>query len=174
MVAVESLRSLIREAPDFPQPGVLFRDITPLIGDPAAFRLSLEWMERLAAAQEAQAVVGIESRGFIFAAPLAVRLGVGFVPVRKQGKLPHRAHAEEYQLEYGSSALEIHQDALQVGQRALIVDDLLATGGTAQAAATLVRRTGAVVCGLVFLVELGELGGRAQLADLPVDALIRY
>ena len=174
MVAVESLRSLIREVPDFPQPGVLFRDITPLIGDPAAFRLSLEWMGRLAAAQEAQAVVGIESRGFIFAAPLAVRLGVGFVPVRKQGKLPHTAHAEEYQLEYGSSALEIHQDALQVGQRALIVDDLLATGGTAQAAATLVRRTGAVVCGLVFLVELGELGGRAQLADLPVDALIRY
>ena len=174
MVAMDNLRAMIREVPDFPIPGVVFRDITPLIGNSTAFQQSLDWMEGLPSAREAEAVVGIESRGFIFGAPLAVHLGVGFVPVRKQGKLPHDALAEEYQLEYGKSTLEIHHDALRPGQRALIVDDLLATGGTARATARLVQQIGAVVAGLAFLVELEALEGRAQLPDLRVDALITY
>ena len=118
--------------------------------------------------------MGIESRGFIFGAPLAARLGVGFVPVRKEGKLPHAAHAEEYTLEYGTNTLEIHRDALSAADRVLVVDDLLATGGTARAAARLIEMTGASVAGLAFLIELGELDGRALLPGWPVDALITY
>ena len=174
MVAPVDLRSLIRDIPDFPQPGVVFRDITPLLGDAAAFRRALDWMADLASARAATAVVGIESRGFIFGAPLAAQLGVGFVPVRKEGKLPHASHAEEYVLEYDRSTLEIHQDALSAGERVLIVDDLLATGGTARATASLVARTGASVAGFAFLVELGGLEGRAALDGFAVDALIRY
>ena len=174
MVAQGDLRSLIRDIPDFPEPGILYRDITPLLGDAAAFSRSLDWMADLASARRASAVVGIESRGFIFGAPLAARLGVGFVPVRKAGKLPHASHAEEYVLEYGTNTLEIHQDALPRGSRVLIVDDLLATGGTAQATTRLVGMTGAEVVGLTFLVELTELSGRALLDGFAVDALITY
>ena len=174
MIARGDLRSLIRNVPDFPEPGILFRDITPLLADAAAFSRSLDWMAELASARGASAVVGIESRGFIFGAPLAARLGVGFVPVRKQGKLPHAAHAEEYVLEYGTNTLEIHQDALSAGERVLIVDDLLATGGTARATTRLVAMTGAEVAGLAFLLELSELSGRGLLDGFPVDALITY
>ena len=166
--------SLIRDVPDFPRPGILFRDITPLLGDAAAFGRALDWFAALPTARDATAIVGIESRGFIFAAPLAVRLRVPFVPVRKEGKLPHVAHAEEYALEYGTNTLEIHRDGLAAGERALVVDDLLATGGTARAAARLVEMTGATVTGLAFLIELSGLAGRALLPDRPVDALITY
>lgn len=174
MVVQGDLRALIREIPDFPEPGILFRDITPLLADAAAFRRSLDWMESLVTAVAATAVVAIESRGFIFGAPLAARLGVGFVPVRKEGKLPHASHAEEYMLEYGRNTLEIHQDALTSEDRVLIVDDLLATGGTARAAVTLVGMTEATVTGLAVLVELQDLHGRTLLDDLQVDALIEY
>ena len=174
MVVQHDLRALIRDIPDFPAPGILFRDITPLLGDAAAFGRALDWFAALPAAREATAIVGIESRGFIFGAPLAARLGVGFVPVRKEGKLPHAAHAEEYALEYGTNTLEIHRDALSAADRVLVVDDLLATGGTARAAARLIEMTGASVAGLAFLIELGELDGRALLPGYPVDALITY
>ena len=174
MVVQADLRALIRDIPDFPAPGILFRDITPLLGDAAAFGRALDWFAALPAAREATAIVGIESRGFIFGAPVAARLGVGFVPVRKEGKLPHAAHAEEYTLEYGMSTLEIHRDALSAADRVLVVDDLLATGGTARAAARLIEMTGATVAGLAFLIELDELDGRALLPDCPVDALITY
>ena len=174
MVVQADLRTLIRDIPDFPAPGILFRDITPLLGDAAAFGRALDWFAALPAAREATAIVGIESRGFIFGAPVAARLGVGFVPVRKEGKLPHAAHAEEYTLEYGTSTLEIHRDALSAADRVLVVDDLLATGGTARAAARLIAMTGASVAGLAFLIELGDLDGRALLPGYPVDALITY
>ncbi len=174
MVVQADLRALIRDIPDFPAAGILFRDITPLLGDAAAFGRALDWFAALPAAREATAIVGIESRGFIFGAPLAARLGVGFVPVRKEGKLPHAAHAEEYALEYGTNTLEIHRDALSAADRVLVVDDLLATGGTARAAARLIEMTGASVAGLAFLIELGELDGRALLPGYPVDALITY
>ncbi len=174
MVVQHDLRALIRDIPDFPAPGILFRDITPLLGDAAAFGRALDWFAALPAAREATAIVGIESRGFIFGAPVAARLGVGFVPVRKEGKLPHAAHAEEYALEYGTNTLEIHHDALSAADRVLVVDDLLATGGTARAAARLIAMTDATVAGLAFLVELGDLDGRALLPDWPVDALITY
>ena len=174
MVVPDDLRALIRDIPDFPEPGILFRDITPLLGDAAAFGRALDWFAALPSAREATAIVGIESRGFIFGAPVAARLGVGFVPVRKEGKLPHAAHAEEYALEYGTNTLEIHHDALSAADRVLVVDDLLATGGTARAAARLIAMTDATVAGLAFLVELGDLDGRALLPDWPVDALITY
>lgn len=174
MVLRHDLRALIRDIPDFPEPGILFRDITPLLSDADAFRRALDWFAELERAREATAIVGIESRGFLFGAPLAARLGVGFVPVRKQGRLPHASHAQEYALEYGSNTLEIHKDALANSDRALIVDDLLATGGTARAATQLVAETGAAVTGLAFLVELGGLDGRALLPNCPIDALIRY
>ncbi len=174
MVVQADLRALVRDIPDFPAPGILFRDITPLLGDAAAFGRALDWFAALPAAREATAIVGIESRGFIFGAPVAARLGVGFVPVRKEGKLPHAAHAEEYTLEYGTSTLEIHRDALSAADRVLVVDDLLATGGTARAAARLIAMTGATVAGLAFLIELGDLDGRALLPGCPVDALITY
>ncbi len=167
-------RALIRDVPDFPVPGILFRDITPLLGNGAAFQGAIDWLVSLYGAGEIDAVVGIESRGFIFACPLADRLGVGFVPVRKVGKLPGARHTASHDLEYGSSVLEIHQDALQPGQRAVIVDDLLATGGTAAAAARLVERTGADVQGMAFLVELAALEGRAKLGPYRIDTQTRY
>ena len=142
--------------------------------DAAAFRRSLDWMEGLAAARAATAVVALESRGVIFGAPLAERIGLALVPVRKEGKLPPASHAEEYVLEYGTNTLEIHQDALGPTDRVLIVDDLLATGGTARAAVRLVEMTGASVTGLAFLVELTDLPGRGLLSNQQVDALIAY
>jgi adenine phosphoribosyltransferase len=161
MSATESLdiRQFIRDVPDFPQPGVLFRDITPLLLNQAAFR---------------QALVGIESRGFLFGAPLAYRLGVPFVPIRKAGKLPAPVMSVEYSLEYGTSQLDIHKDALGPGQRVTIVDDVLATGGTAVAAADLVRLTGGTVQTMVFLAELSLLGGRNHLAQYDVRTLLTY
>jgi len=168
------LRALIRIVPDFPEPGILFRDITPLLGDAAGLHAVLDALESDAAHRRPQAIAGVESRGFIFAAPLADRLGLPLVPVRKPGKLPAERMSVEYSLEYGSGRLDIHQDALARGTRAYIVDDLLATGGTAHAAAKLVELIGGVVCGLGFVIELSALHGRSRLATYDTFSLLTY
>jgi adenine phosphoribosyltransferase len=168
------LKPYIRDVPDFPVPGILFRDITPLLRDPAAFAHALDMVTGRVRALAPDAIAGIESRGFLFAAPVAIALGLPFVPIRKPGKLPAARMTIEYTLEYGANQLDIHADALAAGQRCVIVDDLLATGGTARAAAKLVELTGASVAGLVFLIELASLGGRDALAGYGVDAFVRY
>jgi adenine phosphoribosyltransferase len=168
------LTALVRDIPDFPEPGILFRDITPLLSDPAAFSLALDRLAEYAASRSPDAIVGIESRGFLFGTPLATRLGLPFVPVRKPGKLPAARMSVEYSLEYGSGQLDIHADALDPGQSALVVDDLLATGGTAAGAAKLVELLQAKVAGIAFLIELKGLGGRARLAGYDVFSLIQY
>lgn len=172
MTEVE-LKNFIRDIPDFPKPGIVFRDITPLLADARAFAAAIDRM----AAQFLGAVdlvLGIESRGFIIGAPVAYRLGVGLTIARKPGKLPFRTVDESYELEYGSSALEIHQDGIGAGARILVVDDLLATGGTAQAALRLVRKLGGNVVGLAFIVELRSLQGRERLAPLNCFSLIQF
>jgi adenine phosphoribosyltransferase len=164
------LESRIRDVPDYPKPGVVFKDITPLLADGPAFAAVVQ---ALAAGNEgATKVAGIEARGFILAAPVAYVLGAGFVPIRKQGKLPAATDAESYELEYGEATLEVHRDVFGPGDRVLIVDDVLATGGTAAATAELVRRSGASVAGIVFLLEIGFLAGRAKLPDLDVRSLL--
>ena len=164
------ITSHIRDVPDYPKPGVLFKDITPLLADPRAFAAVVD-----ALATEfgpVDKVAGIEARGFILAAPVALRIGAGFVPVRKQGKLPSATFAQEYQLEYGTATLEVHQDAFAPGERVLIVDDVLATGGTARATASLVAQTGAEVAGISMLMELSFLNGRAALTGQNIHALL--
>jgi len=164
------LARLIRDVPDYPEPGVMFKDITPLLADGAAFGAAVA---ALAAGHAGvDKVAGIEARGFILAAPVACRLGVGFVPVRKHGKLPGPTHAQTYQLEYGTATVEVHVDAFEPGDRVLLIDDVLATGGTAAATAELIRRSGAEVTALAVLIELGFLGGRAHLPGLDVRALL--
>jgi adenine phosphoribosyltransferase len=167
------LASRIRDIPDFPVPGILFRDITTLLQDPTAFRAAIDELHRRVRGLEVDVVVGMESRGFIFAAPLAYLLGIGFVPVRKLGKLPGETISVEYELEYGSNTLEVHRDAILPGQRVLVVDDLLATGGTVAATVDLVRQLGGTVAATVFLIELRALGGRKRL-DGQVISLITY
>lgn len=166
--------SRIRDIPDFPEPGVLFKDITPLLDDPAAFGKvvgALADAGRCDGEVVVDKVVGIEARGFILAAPVALALGVGFIPVRKPGKLPAATHEISYDLEYGSATLQIHTDALAPGDRVLIVDDVLATGGTAVAAASLVEKAGGSVLGLAVLMELGFLSGREVIGQLPLSVL---
>ena len=165
---------LIRDIPDFPKPGILFKDINPILNDPPAFREVVDHLYHFAHDKGADVVVGIESRGFVFGTPLAMRLDVGFVPVRKLGKLPGPTIRAEYALEYGTNVMEVQQDALHPGQKVLIVDDLLATGGTARAAAELVEKLGAVVVGCAFVVELGFLHGREVLKDYEVCSLITF
>jgi adenine phosphoribosyltransferase len=174
LMTLESLKALVRDVPDFPKPGIVFKDITPLLAEPAGLASTIALLGERARAWKPDAVVAIESRGFIFGAALAHALGVGFVPVRKPGKLPFKTQRREYALEYGTDALEVHVDALSAGRSAIIVDDLLATGGTAAAAAHLVEQQGARVAGCLFVIELGFLGGRQKLARFPVDALISY
>ena len=164
------LTARIRDVPDYPQPGILFKDITPLLADGPAFAAVVA--ELAAGSDGVTKVAGIEARGFILAAPVACELRAGFVPVRKQGKLPATTYAETYQLEYGTATLEVHTDAFTAADRVLIVDDVLATGGTAAATAQLVQRTGATVTGVVVLLELGFLAGRAKLPGVPVRSLI--
>jgi adenine phosphoribosyltransferase len=168
-----TLIARIRDIPDFPKPGILFKDVTPLIGDGPSFRLCIDLLVEKVAAGAPELVVGIESRGFIFGAALADRLGVGFVPVRKPGKLPYRTTRESYALEYGTDALEMHEDAVE-GRRCLVVDDLLATGGTASATARLVERVGGVVQGFAFVIELSFLPGRERLKGREIHSLIQY
>jgi adenine phosphoribosyltransferase len=165
---------LIRDVPDFPKPGILFKDITPVLADPQAMREVIGQFEEFAARCKPDLVIGIESRGFVLGMPLALDFGVGFVPVRKLGKLPYKKISEEYALEYGTNTVEIHDDAVKPGQRVLIVDDLLATGGTAAAAARLVERLGGIVCGFSFMVELAFLNGRAALQGRDTQALITF
>jgi adenine phosphoribosyltransferase len=162
--------SRVRDVPDYPKPGVLFKDITPLLGDADAFGDVVEAMAAMFGPVDK--VVGIEARGFILAAPVAYEIRAGFVPVRKQGKLPSATFAQEYDLEYGSAVLEVHRDAFQPGMRVLIVDDVLATGGTARATASLVRPTGADVVGVAVLMELSFLKGREAVSDLDVRSLL--
>jgi adenine phosphoribosyltransferase len=162
----------LRDVPDFPKPGIVFKDLTPLLGDVDAFRYAVDAIADHAAGLTVDKVVGIEARGFIFAAAVAYRLGAGFVPVRKAGKLPWKTVTETYALEYGTDSLDIHEDAMAAGDTVYIVDDVLATGGTAAATCTLVERVGGRIAGLAFVVELGFLGGRAKLTDHDILSLI--
>ena len=170
----ELLRSRIRDIPDFPKPGILFKDITPLLADVRAFRTCTELFVAGLDAKPVDAVVGIESRGFMFGAALADKLGVGFVPVRKPGKLPAATFRAEYELEYGTDAVEIHQDALREGDRVVICDDLIATGGTACAAGELVQRCGAQIAAYAFVIHLRSLGGEKKLRPHKVISLVDY
>ncbi|MEU2927562.1 adenine phosphoribosyltransferase [Streptomyces sp. NPDC007251] len=171
------LLSRIRDVADYPEPGVMFKDITPLLADPAAFTVLTDALAEIAANTGATKVVGLEARGFILGAPVAVRAGLGFIPVRKAGKLPGATLRQAYDLEYGSAEIEVHAEDLASGDRVLIVDDVLATGGTAEAAIHLIQRAGAEVCGLAVLMELGFLGGRPRLeptlAGAPLEALLQ-
>jgi adenine phosphoribosyltransferase len=171
---VARLRSLVRDVPDFPQQGIVFKDITPLLGDEVAFSTAIDMIVVHFGRGNVDKVVGIEARGFILSSPVAYHFGAGFVPVRKAGKLPWESEAEQYELEYGTETLEIHRDAFTPGERVLIVDDVLATGGTARATARLVERLGAKVVGIAFLVELGFLKGRRKLDGYEVLSLLSY
>ena len=164
------ITTLLRDVPDYPQAGVVFKDITPLLADGKAFAAVIEALAETYGPVDK--VAGIEARGFIFAAPVACRLGAGFVPIRKKGKLPGVTFAQEYDLEYGTATIEVLTEAFTPGERLLVIDDVLATGGTARATADLVRRAGAQVTGLAVLLELSFLNGRAKLTDLPVSALL--
>ena len=170
----DALRAKIREIPDFPKPGILFYDITTVLKEPASYREAIDLMLEPYQGEKIDIVVGMESRGFIFSAPMAYQLGAGLVPVRKLGKLPAETISVEYALEYGSNTLEIHRDAIQPGQRVLIVDDLLATGGTVQGTIELVERLKGDIAGLAFLVELDFLHGRERLVGRRVTSVIKY
>jgi adenine phosphoribosyltransferase len=176
MASLEQARQLIRDVPDFPQPGILFKDITPVLGDPRAFLAVMDALEERLRGKGFDRIVAIESRGFIFGAALADRLQIGFSPVRKLGKLPYKTDRIEYALEYGKGVLEAHVDAVRQGEKVAIVDDLLATGGTAWGAAQLVQKQGGVVGAFLFVVELNFLKGRERLAQVggPVESLIAY
>lgn len=167
------LATLIRDVPDFPKPGIVFKDITPLLGDPSALAQAVAELAQPWSGRGVTRVLGVESRGFIVAPPVALEIGAGFVPARKPGKLPWTAIRQSYGLEYGTDSIEIHVDAIGPADRVLIIDDVLATGGTAGAAVTLCKRQGAQVVGCAFLVEIGSLGGRAKL-DVPVSAVLRF
>jgi adenine phosphoribosyltransferase len=171
---VSRLKDLIRDIPDFPKPGVVFKDITPLLADTEGFSLVIETLAQRYNGLGITKVVGIEARGFIIAAPVAHRLGAGFVPVRKVGKLPWEVEAEAYELEYGTGLLELHSDAVEIDETVLIIDDVLATGGTAAATVRLIERLGANVAGLGFVIELGFLNGRRQLPGRDILSLLHY
>jgi len=171
---MEDLKKAIRDIPDFPKKGILFKDITPLLQNGALFKQAIDAMAERFAGKKIDAVVGVESRGFIFASAVAYTLGAGVVIVRKPGKLPYKTYKATYALEYGTDSLEIHQDAIKAGQNVLIVDDLLATGGTVKATAELVQKFGAQICGIAFLIELAFLNGREKLKDYALTTLITF
>lgn len=174
MLSEATMKALIRDIPDFPAPGIMFRDITPILQDPKALKEVIGSMAESIAPMKPDVIVGIESRGFILGVPVAVELGVGFVPVRKAGKLPAETIRAEYALEYGTNAVEIHRDAILPGMRVAIVDDLLATGGTAKAAVQLVEELGGKVAGISFLIELEFLNGRQLFNGYNISTLIKY
>jgi len=171
---LKEIESAIRNIPDFPKPGIQFKDITPVLADPRLFSGSIELLTEGLKPGTVDAVVGIDARGFIFAAAAAVKLQAGFVPIRKKGKLPYRTHEQDYALEYGTATVAVHVDALKPGSRVLLIDDLLATGGTAAAAAALVQRLGARILEISFLIELGFLNGREKLKGYPIRSLVLY
>jgi adenine phosphoribosyltransferase len=168
------LKKIIRDVPDFPVQGIVFKDITTVLKKPKAFKKAVDSMVKRYKEKKIDAIVAVESRGFIFGAVMAYKLNTAFIPVRKKGKLPYKTKSVSYQLEYGTDTLEIHEDALEKGARVLIVDDLLATGGTVQAVAELVKGFEAKIVGVAFLVELGFLNGRAKLPGLPVSAEVKF
>ena len=170
----QEIRHAIRNIPDFPKPGIQFKDITPVLADPRLFAGCIDLLIDGFEAEQVDTVVGIDARGFIFAAAAAVKLGAGFVPVRKKGKLPFDTHEQSYELEYGSNTIAIHTDAVRPGNRVLLIDDLLATGGTAEAAALLLQKVGAKILEAVFLIELKELNGRERIKHCPVRSLVVY
>ena len=167
-----SIESFIRDVPDFPKPGIIFKDITPLLASPEGLALSIQGLADAVDPDSYDIIAGIESRGFIFGTPLAAKLGKGFVPIRKPGKLPWKTESESYQLEYGTDTIEIHVDAFEGAPRVLLVDDLLATGGTMEAALKLVRKVGGTPVACAFVLELGFLPGRDKLGDVPAHALM--
>ena len=171
---IEQIEGLIRDVRDFPEPGIVFKDITPVLADPIAFSTIIDLIVVHFGRGNVDKVVGIEARGFILGAPVAYHFGAGIIPVRKKGKLPHQTIEEAYALEYGSASLEIHTDAVQPGERVLVVDDVLATGGTAKATASLVERVGGKVCGIATLIELGFLNGRDKPQGYDLFTLIQY
>jgi adenine phosphoribosyltransferase len=168
------LKTFIRDIPDFPKRGIIFKDITTLLKDPKALKVSIDTLAKAVAKSRPKYIVGIESRGFIFGTAVACKLGVGFIPVRKKGKLPARTASVSYELEYGTDTLEIHADALKKGDKVVIIDDLLATGGTVGAVVELVSGLGARIVGVAFVIELGFLNGRDKLKKLPVFSAIKY
>jgi len=170
----DRLRESIRDVPDFPKPGIVFKDITPMLLDPALFRDTVDALADWTAEREARKILGVDARGFLFAGAVADRLGLGLVPARKPGKLPYQTVSESYDLEYGVNTLELHTDAVEEGERIVIVDDLLATGGTVRAAARLVEALGGTVAGLAFVVELGFLGGRGKLNSYDTMSLVNF
>lgn len=173
-VSMVDLKKYVRDVPDYPKPGILFRDITPLLADAAALEAATEALAELFAGEKIDVLAAAEARGFIFAAPLALRLGVGFVPIRKPGKLPYESHSYSYELEYGSDELQIHVDAVQEGQRVLLVDDLLATGGTMEACCRLLEKAGAEIVGCAFLIHLVDLAGERKMAPHQCRSVLSY
>jgi len=168
------LRGAIRDIPDFPKPGILFRDITPVLGNAELFRAAISEFVKICREVSAEKIAGIDARGFLFGATVAYELGLGFVPIRKKGKLPFHTITQSYDLEYGSSEVEIHTDAFEKGQKVVLIDDLLATGGTAGAAIKLIRQSGAEVAAAAFLIELSALGGRKALDGVPTVSIVSY
>jgi adenine phosphoribosyltransferase len=171
---MDRLRAGVRDVPDFPKKGIVFKDITPLLSDPALFRASIDLFLERCRGKEIDKIVGIDARGFLFGSAVAYELGVGFVPIRKRGKLPYKTEIAKYSLEYGEAAMEMHIDAMIAGERVILVDDLLATGGTSAAAAALIRKVGGRLLEAQFLIELEFLNGRKQLDPTPVISFLRY
>jgi adenine phosphoribosyltransferase len=171
---LQRLQAAVRDVPDFPKPGILFKDITPILGDGELFRLAIAGLVEAARAGRPEKIAGIDARGFILGGAVAQVLGLGFVPIRKKGKLPWQCESVSYALEYGEAVVEIHRDAIRRGERVVLIDDLLATGGTAAAASLLLRQLGGELTDVLFLIELGFLGGRQKLAGAPVHALLTY
>jgi adenine phosphoribosyltransferase len=174
MPGLDELKSIIRDIPDFPKKGIIFKDITTLLAKGALFQSAIDMIAEQYRGKDITKVVAIESRGFIFGAPVAYKLGAGLVPIRKKGKLPYKTISAAYSLEYGTDTLEMHEDALKPGERVLIIDDLLATGGTMGAVVELVKKGGGKIAGLSFLIELSFLNGRSKLKDFEVSSLIKY
>ena len=170
----DKVAAVIRDVPDFPKPGILFKDITPILADAVLMRAITRYFSERLATENVDVVVGMESRGFLFGVPLALELGIPFAPARKPGKLPYESLGVDYELEYGTSRLEMHVDAVQSGQRVVVIDDLLATGGTAAATCDLVRKLGGEVVACAFVIELGFLQGRNQLGNTPIESLLVY
>jgi len=171
---VERLRAAVRDVPDFPKKGIMFKDITPVLSDPSLFRASIDLFLERCRGREVDKIVGIDARGFVFGSAVAYELGVGFVPIRKRGKLPYRTEIAKYSLEYGEAEVEMHTDAVSEGERVVLVDDLLATGGTSAAAAALIRNAGADLVEAQFLIELEFLEGRKRLEPTPVTSFLKY